>query len=120
MNGEEQERARELFAQGKSVNFVSKEFGITWQAAKKIQDPNWQEMPAGKPGRRKGPIKPKLKAEVIEMPAAWDLSLTVSADRMDAIFAEFEPGEKADAIAAVLQARLDALVAEPRASEAAD
>jgi hypothetical protein len=108
---EEQEaRAREMFAQGDSVNKVATTLGITWQAARKIQGP-----PAEKAGKKRGRKKSSNGAVAVhlkeeEVPEAWDLALTLPTSRMDDIFAEFTAQEKADAIAAVLQARLDALI----------
>jgi len=120
-------RALELFQKGMAVNAVAAEMGITWWDAKKCQrkliaSGQLQEAAAEtKQPRSKARAPKQKKAKVLkvlaedeeepEIPDAFDLGLRLATDRMDAIFGEFTPQEKADAIATVLQTRLDALVA---------
>jgi hypothetical protein len=107
----EQDRAAafELFDQGESTNAVAtKLFKCYWVPAKKLRD-EW--VAAGR-GVETAPRKPRdKKKSAVQQEAAepedWDLTLQLPAGRMDAIFADFTPQEKADAITAVLQARLN-------------
>lgn len=104
----EQDRAKafELFDQGESTNGVAKQlFKGNWTAAKKLRD-EWAAVRGVTVAK---PKKPKLVPEVPEESEAdaWDVTLQLSTDRMDAIIARFTPQEKADAIRNVLQDRLD-------------
>ncbi len=48
----------------------------------------------------------KQSREEAAAPAAWNVTLELPTERLDHIFRGFTPQEKADAITAVLQARL--------------
>lgn len=92
-------QAFEMFDRNASTNEVAKKlFNKYWNPAKKLRD----EYDAQKePGNG---IEPSDS----ETPEAWDVTLSVPVERMDKIMIRFSPQEKADAIANVLQARLNA------------
>lgn len=96
-------KARALFAQGMSVNAVAGAlFKGHWARAKQVKD----AMDGGAPAPKK---KPPKKDEEEGVPI-FEVRLEVPTARLDDIFAEFTPQEKADAIAGVLQARMDAVL----------
>lgn len=93
-------RAFELFSQGVSTNGVAKElFKRYWLPAKKLRD----EWDAQQGGAVAGPAPENAAA-----PEIWDVTLQLPTERIDQIIAGFTVQEKADAIVAVLQARLNA------------
>lgn len=104
--------ASELFAAGSSVNAVAKQlFKGSWEKAKKLHAA-WQESQGGAVADK--PRKPGGKRTVaaVEEPAAaeddaWDLSVRVPVDRVDALWNSFTLQEKMDAVCGVMQARID-------------
>lgn len=98
--------ARPLFAEGKSVNAVSRALGVSYYVAGKLKaEYDAEQAPE------------EAEAEPTNTDA-WDLPLQVPADRAKDIFAAFTLGEQMEAIRRVLQGRLDAILAVPE-SEAA-
>lgn len=95
-------KARELFAQGLSVNEVAKQvFKNYWAGAKAVKDA--MDGIAPKAGKKASAARVEDETE------AFDLTVTVSVSSADAIFASFTDAEKASAIQAALQARVDAI-----------
>jgi hypothetical protein len=107
-------RAAELFAAGESVNGVAKALGITWAAAKKLQQDGGTS-PETAPKRRGG--RKKAEAEAVEetadeeLPEIWDLQVEVPRRKTALLFAQFDANEQAQAVQFVLQQRMDALLA---------
>ena len=110
---EREAKARAMFAEGASVNAVAFAcYRGYWPPAKRLKDEIDGVAPArAEKKQKKGAIVPKLKAEIEAENLAWDLTLQLPTDRLDSTFLLFTPEEKANAIQAVLQARLDALEA---------
>jgi hypothetical protein len=109
--GTMEEKALALYAKGDSVSGVARALGVTWHIANKLRPAiGGAKVKTRKPKREKPPVVADEEVSE-EVPEAWDLALSLPTGRMDHIFAEFTAQEKADAIAGVLQARLDALVA---------
>jgi hypothetical protein len=115
---EREAKARELFAQGLSVNKVAEQvFKGNWTAAKAVKDAMDGGAPkaGGKPGKKKSARRDTGKtgaarAAAVEEPGEdWDLTLQLPAASLLRIFAAFDDGEKATAIQAVMQARMDEL-----------
>lgn len=104
------ERARPLFAEGKSINAIAKELGVTWNTAALL----YHEIKA------ESVAAPAPESETEPEAAAddWDLTIRVPASRADDIFAAFTVAEKMDAISSVLQGRMNAVL-EPAESEEA-
>jgi hypothetical protein len=96
---DQRRQAFEMFDRNASTNEVAKKlFNKYWNPAKKLRD----EYDAQKePGN-------EIEPSDAETPEAWDVTLSVPVERMDKIMIRFSPQEKADAIATVLQARLNA------------
>jgi hypothetical protein len=116
---EVQEKAFELFAQGKSVNAVASElFNGNWLKAKKAKDA-WDatqgrgasSVLATAPVHKSHAIRKAGKPKKEEVPEDWDLTITVPTARLDEILQALAPVEKATAIQNVLQARIDAALA---------
>lgn len=118
----DRKQAFALFDQDESIGMVAtKLFAGHWYKAKKLRE-EYDASPAEEEGGSPEPeaealteerqlvaAEPELVVgERDETPAAWDVTLQVPVHRMDAIIAQFSPQEKADAICAVLQARLNA------------
>lgn len=100
------EKARPLFAEGKSTNAVAKELGITWNAAGLLRE----EISIG--------YESKIDdASDVADDDDWDVTIRVPAGRANDIFATFTVAEKMDAISSVLQGRMNAAL-EPAESEA--
>ena len=91
------DQANELYAQGASISAVAKAIGCTWYEAKKLQP--------GLLHKAKSDPEPELKKS--DEPEFWDLTLTVPATQLDNVFATFTASEKAQAVNAVLQGRMD-------------
>ncbi len=91
-------KAFELFDQDATTNQVATQlFNKNHSKAKKLReayDARMEPVPDAEP--------PDGEAE----PEAWDVTLQVPVARMDEIMARFSAQEKAEAISAVLQARL--------------
>jgi hypothetical protein len=107
-------RAAEMFAAGSSVNAVSKELAISWLAARAL-DPRG---PAKTGGKRKK-AKKRAALAVREDASAGDgdeadddgdceITLRMPLKRLDDALATFTRQEKCDAVATMLQGRLDA------------
>jgi hypothetical protein len=110
--GTMEEKALALYAEGDTVSGVARALGVTWHIANKLRPAiGGAKVKTRKPKRQKQPVAVADEEVSEEAPEAWDLALSVPTGRMDHIFAEFTAQEKADAIAGVLQARLDALIA---------
>jgi hypothetical protein len=92
-----EEKAAELYAGGSSINAVAKELGISWYDAKKLKPVKEEAVVGGGEDPDEG--------------GNWDITLSTPTARLSDIFAEFSNAEKATAIATVLQARLDAILA---------
>ena len=128
----DRQRAFALFDQGEPVGRVATLlFGAHWYKAKKLRDEyDAQKQPAAEPLKGEPEaalttqppqqiatdvvceagkaIEPVEDPPAEEWPETWDVTLQVSAERMDRILLGFSPQEKADAICGVLQARLNA------------
>lgn len=104
-------QALEMFRGGQSVNAVAvKLFKNYFAKAKALRE---ELIAAGeleaKPTKPQKNGKPKKVREAeADAPDCWELTVNVPTERMDAIFARFTLQEKADAIEAVLQARVGA------------
>lgn len=101
--------AEQMFRDGKSINAVAAELKTTWWEAKKLK----REFDAAnglvaKPKRKLAKKKAEPEAEVEAEPEDWDVSIRLPSVRLNDIFAAFSTQEKADAIAGVLQSRIDA------------
>ena len=99
--------AAKMFAEGKSVNAVAKALGLSWYDANKLRAQCGLE-PAKKPKK----VAEMPVPDIEEEPDSWSVSLNIPTAKMDALFATFSAQEKADAIATVLQSRLDENSAE--------
>ncbi len=110
---EREAKARELFAQGKSVNEVAKQvFKNYWKAAKAVKD----AIDGKNVAKGAGDAHPKKKkskrqqqratADAVEPPEDWDLTLQLLTKDLDQVFGTFTAAEKATAIQAVMQDRL--------------
>jgi hypothetical protein len=122
-----EERLQKAFAmydEGKSVNEVGRVvYKNYWIAAKKAKDA-WlvsrgeTPAPVNKPAKKKAPKKKaKRVAEPVpaeeeavadDAPESLECAIVIPIGRADDIFAEFTACEKATAIQAVLQERMDA------------
>lgn len=120
-------KAREMFAQGVSVNKVAEDcFNNNWAGARALKDQIDGVAPkAGKKAGKKkakkrpvaeggGSVEPETETETgaeaeIE---DWDLTLRLPGPELQNVFSLFTDGEKASAIQHVMQARLDALMEE--------
>lgn len=99
---EQRAQAFEMFGQGLSTNEVAKKlFKKYWNPAKKLRD-EWDAAQGGAEEAADGATEPEIDMET------WDVTLQLPAERMDQIMARFTPQEKANAICAVLQGRLNA------------
>jgi hypothetical protein len=114
-------RAAEMFAAGKSVNAVATAlFKRDWARAKKLHVAWLAEQgggaePAAAPKKRRG--RPKKEDPCrgcaptdYPVPEVWDVTLEVPSAKVDLVFAQFTPQEKASAVAMVLQERFAVLL----------
>ena len=105
MDDEKRAKAEELLLAGKSVNSAAKAAGINWGQANTIRLSLIAE------GKLENPA-----SEDDEQPAddgettLWDLSIQVPEDRADDILLALPLQEKMNAIAYVLQQRMDELL----------
>jgi transposase len=102
--------AERMFREGKSVNAVAAELKTTWWEAHKMKRAFEREngivvKPKRKPAKKKA-AEPEVEVE--EVPENWDVSISVPSARLNDIFDAFSAQEKADAIAGVLQSRINA------------
>jgi len=105
-------RAAELFAQLGSVNGVAKAMEIDWVKAKKLLG----DLVPSKTGGGKRKSKPRKNALAVREaepaddaePEELELTLRLPTERVDAMLASFTPQEKYDAVATILQQRLNA------------
>ena len=99
-------KLRELVAEqpGLSVNKVAEALGVAWADAKRLLG----EVNA--PEEKRSAKKQELKNQPAEPeePECFDVMLQVPTGRLDEIFQAFTAQEKANAIAGVLQERMDA------------
>ena len=113
------EKAFAMFVNGATVNQVAKALcNRNWAQAKRLREAfdeanGMEPAPGGpppkKPRKRAGDAEPAAEEEE---PEAWSLELKsdVPRERLDKIFKDFSPAEKARAIATVLQDRVDAML----------
>lgn len=85
---------------GESIATLSEKYGIGKSTVSRL-----------KTKVRVIPTTDTTEAEV-EEPEAWDLSIRIPTDRVDDIFATFTLQEKMNAVATVMQARMDAALEE--------
>lgn len=88
---EQKTEAADLFAGGASINLVAKTLGISWYEAKQLQPASETEPEAAED-------------------AEWDLTIRIPKVRVPDIFAAFTAQEQADAVAYVLQQRMDLIL----------
>ena len=96
------ERATPLFEKGMPTKEVASELGISLASGYVLKS-RWKKLN----GKTQTAPKP---VEVEEEPQDFDLPITVSSEHFDKLFATFSPTEKADAVRAVLQNRVDVIL----------
>lgn len=103
--------AERMFREGKSINAVAAELKTTWWEAKKMKcEFDTANGLVAKPKRKPAEKKAEPEVEAEEEPENWDVSISVPSARLNDIFGAFSPQEKADAIAGVLQSRINAVL----------
>jgi hypothetical protein len=101
--------AERMFREGKSVNAVAAELKTTWWEAHKMKRAFERENGiVAKPKRKPAKKKAEPEVEVEAEPENWDVLISVPSARLNDIFDAFSAQEKADAIAGVLQSRINA------------
>jgi hypothetical protein len=98
-------KAVEMFRAGATVNAVAKKLYKNYYAKAKQQHALFVASEVDRAN-----AEPEPEGQEIGAPVIWDLQIEVPRDRVPALFASFTPQEQANAVAGVIQARMNALL----------